>query len=134
MLEYHHQIRTLHIACAYVSIGLFLVRHVLNVRGVEWRKWRSLIIMPHIVDTILLASAILLAINLRQYPFVDAWLTVKVLALVAYIVLGMIALKRGRTPAIRRMAFLAAAIVFFFIVSVARTHSPAGVFAQFGLF
>jgi uncharacterized membrane protein SirB2 len=58
-------------------------------------------------------------------------LTVKVVALVGYIAVGTVALKRGRTQAIRRTAFFAAAIVFFFIYSVARTHSPLGLLANF---
>jgi uncharacterized membrane protein SirB2 len=134
MTSFHLELRTLHIACAYVSIGLFVVRHVLNLRGVEWRKWKALIFMPHVVDTLLLASAVLLAINIHQYPFVDAWLTAKALLLAVYIVLGTIALKRGKTAAVRRAAFLGAAIVFAFILSVARTRSPSGVLSQLGLF
>ena len=133
MLDFHVQLRALHMTCAYVSVALFVVRHLLNLRNVEWRKWKALVIMPHVVDTLLLVSGILLAINIHQYPFVNAWLTVKVALLVLYIILGTIAIKRGRTPGVRRAAFLGAAVVFAFILSVARTHSPAGVFTQFGL-
>jgi len=100
------------------------VRHVLNLRGVAWRNSRALRIMPHVVDSTLLASAIALMFITHQYPFVNSWLTVKLFALVAYIVLGSIALKYGRTPFGRRAAFLTAAAVFAFIISVARSHSP----------
>jgi uncharacterized membrane protein SirB2 len=81
------------------------------------------------VDTVLLASAIVLTIIIGQYPFVDGWLTVKLIALGVYIALGMIALKRGRTKTIRAAAFVAAVLVFVFIVSVALTHNPYGIFA-----
>ena len=130
MANYYLPIRTLHMSCAFASIVLFVTRHVLNLRGVAWRNWRTLRILPHVIDTVLLASAIVLVFMIHQYPFVNGWLTVKVIALVAYIILGSFALKRGRTQGARRIAFLAAVIVFAFIVSVARTHSPLGVFSQ----
>ena len=131
MSDYYVQLRSLHMACAVVSIVLFVLRHVLSLRNVDWRKSRALRIMPHAVDTVLLISAILLTIAIGQYPFVNGWLTVKVVALVAYIFLAMQALKVGRSQSSRRIAFFAAVIVFAFIVTVARTHSPLGIFAQF---
>jgi uncharacterized membrane protein SirB2 len=88
------------------------------------RRWVR--IVPHLVDTVLLASAIGLALTLRQYPFVDGWLTAKVLALIAYIILGSIALKRGRTKPIRAVAWIAALATFGYIVSVALTRHPLG--------
>ncbi|HTE42806.1 MAG TPA: SirB2 family protein [Steroidobacteraceae bacterium] len=131
MSAYHAVIRSLHITCLFVSLALFVIRYLLNVRGVAWQKWRALKIMPHVVDTLLLASGFMLAYDIGQYPFTNAWLTVKFVALIVYIVLGTIALKRGKTAGIRRMAFLGAAIVFVFMISVARSHNPLGIFAQF---
>jgi len=131
MSAYYFELRALHIACVFVSLALFVLRHVLNVRGVAWRQWRSLTIMPHVVDSVLLASGFALAFTIEQYPFATAWLTAKLIALVGYIVLGAIALKRGRTPAIRRIAFIGAALVFAFMISIARTHSPIGIFSQY---
>jgi uncharacterized membrane protein SirB2 len=125
MSAYYADLKTLHIACAFVSILLFVLRHVLSLRNVDWRKSRALRIMPHVV------SAILLTIAIGQYPFVDSWLTVKLIALVAYIFLGMQAFKTGRSQSARRIAFVAAVVVFGFIVTVARTHSPLGIFVQF---
>jgi uncharacterized membrane protein SirB2 len=131
MSDIYHSLRMVHIASAYVSIVLFVLRHLLNLQKVAWQKWRTLRILPHVVDTVLLASAIILTVHIHQYPFVNDWLTVKVILLVLYIILGTFALKRGRTEGIRRVAFLAAVIVFAFIISIARTHSPLGVFTRF---
>ena len=131
MSAYYLLLRNLHITCAVVSIALFVLRHVLSLRNINWRKSMALRVMPHIVDSLLLVSAILLTFAIDQYPFVNSWLTVKVIALVAYIVLGMQALKVGRSQSARRVAFLAAVIVFAFMVTVARTHSPLGIFLQF---
>jgi len=81
-------------------------------------------VLPHVVDTGLLASAVAMAIMTRQYPLVAGWLTVKVLALVCYIGLGMIALRFGRTRGERLTAWVGAQLVFFYIVAVALTHDP----------
>ena len=71
-------------------------------------------------------SALVLVFWSRQYPFVQAWLTAKVLALVVYIVLGTVALKRGKTRGVRAFALLAALATFAYIVAVALTRD-AGV-------
>lgn len=84
-------------------------------------------IAPHIIDSALLASAIFLAIQIKQYPFSDNWLTAKLLALLAYIGLGIIALGRGKTKRIRTVALVLAITTFGYIVSVARTHDPLGI-------
>ena len=85
------------------------------------RRWVG--VAPHVVDTVLLASAIALAMMIGQYPLVHAWLTAKVVGLIAYIVLGTIALKRGRTREIRIAAFCAALLALTYIVAVALTKS-----------
>lgn len=104
----------------------FLVRGcwMLVDSGMLQKTWVR--VVPHINDTALLACGVGLSIMSKQYPFVDTWLTVKLMLLVAYIVLGTVALKRGRTKAIRTLAFAAALTCFLFIVSVAVTHQPWG--------
>jgi uncharacterized membrane protein SirB2 len=56
----------------------------------------------------LLAAALALTVLTDQYPFVDAWVTAKVFGLIAYIILGSLALKAGRTQRLRIAAWLAA--------------------------
>jgi uncharacterized membrane protein SirB2 len=85
----------------------------------KWAKW-----IPPVVDTTLLASAIVLAVTIRQYPFAHAWLTAKVVALFFYIALGMLALTYGKTKTIRISAWLAAQFCFIYIVAVALTKNP----------
>lgn len=87
------------------------------------RRWVKFV--PHVVDTLLLASAIALAWQLGISPFSAPWLGAKIVALLFYIVIGAYALKRGRTKRIRIIAWLAAQLAFFYIVSVAVTHNPA---------
>lgn len=122
----------LHIACVILSLGGFAARGVLMLAGSALLERKFVRIAPHVVDTLLLASAIWLTVILRQYPFVNGWLTAKVIGLVVYIVLGAIALRRGKTKGVRIAAFVAAAGTAFYIVSVALTHDPRGFLAWGG--
>ena len=117
-------IKALHMWCAGISIGLFTLRGGLQLAGVSWRHWRVLRIAPHLVDTVLLAAAIWLATLLQQIPFVHGWITAKLLALVAYILLGRIALKAGQPLPRAALAFAGALLCVAYIVGVAITHSP----------
>ena len=123
MLAQHYvALKALHVASVVVSIGLFLLRAVLSLAGSARLQARFLRIAPHVVDTVLLASAVLLTLILHQYPFVNGWLTAKLLALVAYVALGSVAIKRGRTPAIRAVALVAALLVVGYILGTALHH------------
>ena len=95
---------------------------MLNASTMLTQRWVR--ILPHIIDTLLLTTAIALTVVLSQYPFINSWLTAKVLALLAYIVFGTIALKRGKSKTIRITALVLALISVAYIVWVARSHSP----------
>lgn len=121
-------IKHLHIAFVVISITGFVARGLLSFAGSplpdrSWLRWA-----PHVNDSLLFAAAIVLAISSGQYPFVEPWLTAKVFGLVAYIALGSVALKAGRGRGIRVVAWLAAILVFGYIVSVALTRNPWGCF------
>ena len=107
-----------------VSYALFWLRGVWMIRAPANLQRRWVRIVPHVVDTLLLVSAITLAVSLRSYPLQTPWLTAKVAGLVTYIVLGTIALKRGRSLRTRIVAWIAAQAVFFYIVAVAVTKTP----------
>lgn len=113
-----------HVTCVVLSYTLFFVRGVWMMRGSAMLARRWVRIVPHVIDTVLLASALGLAVLIRQYPFVQPWLTAKLLGLVVYIAIGMVALRRGRTKRVRVAAWLAAQVVFFYIVAVAWTRNP----------
>lgn len=115
-------LKVVHVSCVVLSISGYLLRGVWMMRESHWLQKKWVRIVPHIIDTALLGSAILLAIEIRQYPFVQGWLTAKVLALAAYIVLGAIGLKYGRTKKIRVTAWFGAIAIFGYIVLVALTR------------
>lgn len=117
-------LRNIHIAAVCLTLLLFLLRGVWMMTGSDRLTSKFARTVPHVVDTILLASAIGLTMVVAQYPFVNSWLTAKVIGLVIYIGLGTVALKRGSTSAIRRGAFFAALIVFAWIVATAIGHRP----------
>jgi uncharacterized membrane protein SirB2 len=118
-------VKYLHVTCVVLSISLFVLRGTLEMLAQPWRQWRLLKVAPHVIDTVLLTSALWLAWRIGQYPFVNGWLTAKVLALLAYILLGMRALGK-RTPQGQRVPFFLAALLSVgYIVGVAFTHSPS---------
>jgi uncharacterized membrane protein SirB2 len=119
-------IKKLHVLFVLLSIGGFLLRGAWMLSGSALLEHRVTRTLPHVIDSLLLITAIALAVMIAQYPFVAGWITAKVLGLVAYIVLGVIALRRGPTLAIRLAALLAAVATYAWIVSVAITKSPSG--------
>jgi uncharacterized membrane protein SirB2 len=131
MTEYYLVLRNVHIGCAILTITLFMVRGGLMLADSSWQQNVVLRYLPHAVDTVLLTTALMLTTVIHQFPFAVDWLTAKVVLLLAYIVLGSIALKRGRTKQIRVAAFVAALATVGYLVTVARAHHPLGLFAGF---
>lgn len=118
-------VKYLHVACVILSLSGFAARGALMLAGSPLLNARWMRVAPHVVDTVLLASAAWLAWALQQYPFVHGWLTAKVLGLLAYIGFGMVALRRGRTKGIRAMFFALACASAAYVVWVALTRDPA---------
>jgi uncharacterized membrane protein SirB2 len=129
MTEYYLILRNVHIACAILTITLFVLRGGLMLADSRLQQNVVLRYLPHAVDTVLLTTALMLTTVIHQFPFAVDWLTAKVVLLVAYIVLGSIALKRGRTKTVRVAAFVAALATIGYLVTVARAHHPLGIFA-----
>lgn len=115
-------LKYVHVTSVVLSISGYLVRGVWMMRESPWLQKTWVKVVPHIIDSTLLISAILLAIQVQQYPFVQGWLTAKVFALIAYIVVGAIGLKYGKTKKIRIAAWLGAIAIFLYIVLVAVTR------------
>jgi uncharacterized membrane protein SirB2 len=117
-----------HVICAFSSILLFLIRGVPNLVFDQPLKGRFFRIAPHVVDTLLLATGIALAWSLSLDPLRVTWLGVKLLLVIAYIALGILAF-RLRGPRLWRWGLFALAVlVFADIVAIAVTRSPIGLF------
>ena len=115
-------IKYLHVSCVVLSGLGFALRGgwmLLDSPRLQQRLVRTL---PHLVDSLLLGSAVTMAVLSGQYPLVDGWLTAKLGGLLAYIVCGSIALKRGKTKGVRLAFFALALLAYAYIVSVALTR------------
>jgi uncharacterized membrane protein SirB2 len=118
----------LHVSCVVLSGSFFALRGIWMLCDSDLLQHRIIRILPHIIDTLLLASAISLTLQIRQFPITNDWLTVKLVALVAYVLLGIFALRKGKTKFHRFVYFISALLTYGFIVSVALTNRPVGIF------
>jgi len=116
-------LKALHVGCVIASGAGFAARGALMLAASPLLQSRWARIAPHVIDTGLLASAVALALVLRLNPLQHTWLLVKIAALVGYIVIGSIALKRGRTRTQRGIAFMLALGLFAYIVGTALTRN-----------
>jgi len=118
-------LKYVHIASVALSYFLFLFRGVWMLQASDILQQRWVKILPHVNDTILLSSAITLAILTHRNPADEAWLAAKIAGLIIYIALGMMAFRFGKTRQARLTTWVFAQIVFLYIVLVALTKDPA---------
>ncbi len=117
-------IKAVHVGAVIVSIALFALRGGWMLTGSALLDTPFARVVPHVVDTVLLASAVALSWLSGQYPFAQPWLTAKVIGLVVYVLLGSIALRRGRTRVARVLALIGALAIVAWIVATARCRCP----------
>lgn len=125
-------LKHLHLTTVVLSFALFAARGVWMLRDAVWLQRRWVRVAPHVVDSVLLVSAIGMMLILQQYPFLNSWLTAKFFALLLYITLGSMALRYGKTKRVRAVAWLAALATFGYIASVGVTHTPLGFWQWLG--
>lgn len=119
-------LKHLHVSCVALSGIGFLMRGLWMLRDSPMLQRRWVKVAPHVIDTLLLGSAISMAVISAQYPFALDWLTAKLAGLLVYILCGTMAIKRGRTKGQRAVFFALAVLAFAYIVSVALTRNPLG--------
>jgi uncharacterized membrane protein SirB2 len=126
MMEFYPQIKWTHVHAVMCSGALFALRGGASLLGARWpRHW-----LPkygsYTVDTILLTSATMLFSILPGAMFANGWLTAKLLLLVLYVTLGVLAMREKRSRAQRTVFYVAALATFVFMFGIARMHHPAG--------
>ncbi|MFG6459754.1 SirB2 family protein [Roseateles sp. BYS96W] len=119
-------IKAIHQGAVALSIAGFALRGAAALLGARWAASRAAKTLPHLVDSVLLLSALALAWTLRLSPLQAPWLLAKIIGLLVYIGLGVVALRPGRRLALRAAAWLGALAVVGWMVSVAVTKSPFG--------
>ena len=117
-------LKAIHVIAAMTTISGFLLRGYWMLSGSEKLQHRATRIVPHVVDTVFLLSGIAMVWMLHLNPFTQPWLIAKFTGLIAYILLGTFAIKRGRTRQVRIIALVGAVSVFAYIAGVALTKSP----------
>ena len=127
MIEFYPQIRQFHIFLALLSGALFALRGAFALGGARWPmalpvKWTS-----YAIDTALLTAALMLLTILPGAMFANGWLTVKVILIVVYVVLGIFAMRPARTRRTRALCYALALLTFGAIYSIARAHHPLGI-------
>ncbi len=132
MIEFYPEIRSFHITVAILSGALFAIRGAAVLAGAAWARNAPARYLSYAIDTALLTSALMLVSVLPGAVFANHWLSVKLGLVVAYIALGVFALRRARTPRGRIASYVAALVVFALVVGVARTHHPLGWLTRLG--
>lgn len=122
-------LKHLHVGCATLTSIGFCLRGLWMLTDSPRLRHPAAKILPHIIDTVLLASAVAMALLGGHYPLTVGWLTAKLIALLLYIGFGTMALKRGRNKTQRLIFFIAALLCLAYIVSVALSRSPMGFLA-----
>ena len=126
MIEFYAEIKQFHVFVALLSGSLFAVRGAFVLGGARWPQALPVKWLSYAVDTALLTAALMLLTILPWAMFANGWLLAKLGLLVAYVVLGVFALRRGRTPRTRALAYAAALAAFGAMYSIARAHHPLG--------
>ena len=126
MIEFYPQIRHVHILAVILSGSLFALRGLGALAGARWPHAALLRYLSYTIDTTLLTAALMLVTILPGAMFANHWLKVKLVLVVVYVVLGVFALRRGRSRAVRATCFAGALLVFIAIIGIARMHHPLG--------
>lgn len=119
----YFSLKYIHVTAAIVTITGFAIRGYWMLIESDRLQQRWVRTAPHVVDTLFLLSGIALILELNLPVLNQPWLLMKFAVLVAYVFLGTIALKRGRTKQIRTTALVLALLSFLYIVGVALSKS-----------
>ena len=131
MIEFYLQIKYFHVFVALLSGAIFAVRGAFLLGGANWPQALPVKWLSYAVDTALLTAALMLLTILPWAMFGNGWLLVKLALIVAYVVLGVLALRPGRTRRTRALCYVAALLVFGAVYSIARAHHPLGALLRF---
>lgn len=132
LMAFYPQIKWVHVAAVSTSGSLFALRGALVQAGrSRWAMAAPVRFTSYTIDTVLLTAALMLLTMLPAAMFANGWLTTKLILVVVYVVLGTFALKRGSTPRVRTICYLAALLAFVTIIGIALAHQPLGWLLRF---
>ena len=124
----YQAIKHLHTGVVALSVGGFAVRGLAALQGAAWVRSRPAKVLPHVVDTVLLLSALTLVWLAGLNPLTTPWLAAKIIGLLLYIGLGVVAMRPGTSKPLRAAAWVGALLVIGWMASVAVSKNPLGFF------
>lgn len=127
MIEFYPQIKLVHVMAILCSGALFLLRGSSALAGLRWPMAAPVRYLSYTIDTVLLTAAMMLLTILPGALFANGWLLVKVLLVVTYVVLGVLAM-RSVDKRVRIATFVLALLAYGQIYWTARAHHPLGAF------
>ena len=130
MIEFYPQIKQFHVFLALLSGSIFAVRGGFALAGARWPQALPVKWLSYAVDTCLLTAALMLLTILPWAMFANGWLATKLTLVVAYVVLGVFAMRPARARRARAACYVVALLVFAAIYGIARAHHPLGWLAQ----
>ncbi|MGJ8689895.1 MAG: SirB2 family protein [Gammaproteobacteria bacterium] len=116
-------VKVIHMSFAMISVLGFIFRGILKIKESPIVDKKLVKVLPHVVDTVLLVSAITLVVMSGQYPWVAPWVGAKIVGLIVYIGLGVVVMRTAKTPKARMTAFVLALITVAYIFMVAGTKT-----------
>ena len=116
-------IKTLHVCCAYLTGVGFLLRGWLALTRSPLLQLRITKTLPHIIDTILLLSALAMIHQWSISISNSYWLIAKIVVLFVYIIFGFLMLRYGHNWQRRFTGFLGGVLSYTYIVGVAHSKS-----------
>ena len=125
-------LKTTHTVLAFLTLSGFLLRGYWTLRDSPLIRHKLTRIAPHVIDTLFLASGIALVVEINLAIMQNTWLLAKLIGLVVYIGLGMVAMRFGRTREVRMLAFVGAVATYAYIVGTAMAKSPLSWLAYLG--
>lgn len=128
MADIYLPLKHTHLLLVALSLGLFIIRGTALQMNAGWLNKKIVKIAPHVIDSFLLLTGAMLTLAVSQYPITDHWLSVKMLLLVGYIVMG-IKMMRSSQAMLQRSYFAGAIACVLLLITVATTHHPLGLFS-----
>lgn len=126
MFEFYPQIKLFHMSVALLSGALFALRGAFALGGARWPQALPVKLLSYGIDTALLTAALMLLTILPWAMFANGWLATKLVLVVVYVVLGVFAMRPGRSQRTRALCYIAALLVFAQVYGIARAHNPLG--------
>lgn len=109
------------VSLSAIVLTIQFVAHYFDL-AIKDKKWLK--IVPHILYTLILLTALGLLGTLKLNPFEHTWVMHKILGFVCYVALGALAYKYARNNGMRMLGYIGAIAWLLITVNIAITKTP----------